>query len=146
MTIAIRAAIAADKEACIELLQDFATATGEDLSAAAGDVFDNLLQTGNGEILVAEDDGELLGLVSLTYTPVMRFGAEYCRIEELVVDPSRRGEEVGARLVEGAIGRARGRGCAEIGTDLLERAAQHREFHARLGFDSIGTALRRPVD
>ena len=81
MAVTIRTANADDKEACIELLLDLIDATGEWLSKAAGETFDGLLDGVRGEVLVADDDGEMLGLASVTYNLAMRYGGEYCQLD-----------------------------------------------------------------
>ncbi len=68
-----------------------------------------------GEILMAEEDGIILGMASVSYNLATRYGGEYCRLEELVLDPSARGRNVGAPLLTRTVDRARARGCAEYG-------------------------------
>ncbi len=67
-----------------------------------------------GTILVAEEDGTLLGLLTLSYPVAVRCGGIYSCIEEFVVDEKARGKGVGGRLLEAAIARAREKGCAEL--------------------------------
>ena len=109
----------------------------------AGEVFDRLLDGVRGQVLVAEDDGELLGLASVTFNLAMRYGGEYCQLEELVVDPAARGKKVGALLVEATIESARGRGCAEIGAYLVEATEHNRPFYEKFGFEAVGTEMRQ---
>lgn len=145
MAVNIRAANAGDREACIELLQDLSGVTGEWLSSSAGDAFDGLLDGARGQILVAEEDGELLGLASVTYNLAMRFGVEYCQLEEVVVEPSARGRQVGRRLMEATLAQARQRGCAEIGAYLTDAAELSRGFYEKFGLESIGTTMRHSL-
>ena len=143
MTVAIRNAKKTDREACIELLQELRAADRGPLSVDAGEVFDRLLDGVRGRVLVAEDDGELLGLASVTFNLAMRYGGEYCQLEELVVDPNARGKQVGARLVEATIEQARVRGCAEIGAYLVAATEHNRPFYEKFGFQSVGTEMRQ---
>ena len=145
MGIVVRAAQTSDKEACIELLQELIAATGESLSADAGDAFDGLLDGVRGRVLVAEEDGQFLGLASLTYNLAMRYGGEYCQLEELVVDPSARGRHVGALLVEASLAQARERGCREIGAYLTESNEHNRTFYAKFGFKAVGPEMRQAL-
>lgn len=143
MTVKIRNAVATDREACIELLQELRAADRGPLSVDAGEVFDRLLDGVRGRILVAEDDGELLGLASMTFNLAMRYGGEYCQLEELVVDPAARGRQLGARLVEATVERAKGRGCAEIGAYLVAATEHNRPFYEKFGFAAVGTEMRQ---
>lgn len=143
MPVAIRAAAINDKEACIELLQDLSDTTGEWLSGAVGDAFERFIDSESGQILLAEDDGELLGLASATYSLAMRFGGEYCQIEELVVEPSARGRKVGTLLFEETLKCARDRGCAEICAYVVEQADDARSYYERFGFENVGVEMRQ---
>ena len=146
MTVTIRKAVATDREACIELLQELRAADRGPLSAQAGEVFDQLLDGKRGQVLVAEDDGEMLGLASVTFNLAMRYGREYCQLEELVVDPAARGKQVGALLVEGTLQCARDRNCAEIGAYLVSATEHNRPFYEKFGFEAVGTEMRQVLD
>lgn len=143
MMVKIRAARASDREACLELLEDLSDATGGPMSSDAGEIFDLLLDGARGSVLVAEDEGELLGLASVTFNPAMRYGAEYCQLEELVVDPAARGRRVGVMLVETLLDQARKRGCAEVGAYLLAATEHNRPFYEKFGFEAVGTEMRQ---
>lgn len=145
MSVQTRNAVATDREACIELLQELRAADRGPLSAEAGKVFDLLLDGQRGQVLVAEDDGELLGLASVTFNLAMRYGCEYCQLEELVVDPAARGKKVGALLVEAIIDCARRRGCAEIGAYLVAATEHNRPFYEKFGFAAVGTEMRQTL-
>ena len=106
-------------------------------------VFDRLLDGERGLVLIAEDDGEMLGLASVTFNLAMRYGREYCQLEELVVDPAARGRNVGGRLVEAVIELARTRGCAEIGAYLVAATEHNRPFYEKFGLEAVGTEMRR---
>lgn len=143
MAILTRPATERDKERCMELLDALGRATGGKLDARSGDVFDRLLDTARGEVLVAEDGGVLLGLASVSYNLAMRYGGEYCQLEELIVDPAARGRNVGALLVTTTVERARSRGCAEYGLYLVESTEHNLPFYEKLGFEKVGSELRQ---
>lgn len=146
MTAVTRNVVATDREACIELLQELRAADRGPLSVDAGEVFDQLLDGVRGQVIVAEDDGELLGLASVTYNLAMRYGGEYCQLEELVVDPAARGKKIGALLVETVIVNARDRGCSEIGAYLVAATEHNRTFYEKFGFEAVGTEMRQVLD
>jgi GNAT superfamily N-acetyltransferase len=120
-------------------------ATGGSLDGRAGQVFDLLLAKGRGQILVADEAGGLLGLAAFSYNVAMRYGGEYCQLEELIVDPKARGKNVGGLLVEGMLERASARGCAECGLYLLETTEHNLPFYQKYGFARIGSELRRSI-
>jgi GNAT superfamily N-acetyltransferase len=84
-------------------------------------------------ILVAEEDGALIGLCS-AYLDIdsVRFGPR-CWVEDLAVDPERRSEGVGAALLDAAREWARAAGASHLELDSgLARADAHR-FYEREG-------------
>jgi GNAT superfamily N-acetyltransferase len=113
------------------------------VNPAAAEVFTALLDGARGEVIVAEEDGRVLGFASVSYNLAMRYGGEYCQLEELIVDPEARGEHVGAKLVETTLERARARGCGEYGLYLVEATEGNWPFYEKFGFERVGTELRQ---
>lgn len=145
MAIDIRLANEQDKERCLALLDALGRATGGTLDARAGEAFDRLLEAERGEVLVADDGGMVLGLASVSYNLAMRYGGEYCQLEELIVDPSARGRNVGALLVATTVERARSRGCTEYGLYLVESTEHNLPFYEKFGFKRVGSELRQSL-
>jgi len=143
MSVTVRIAARTDKENCLALLQTLGSITGGTSSNNAGNVFDALLDAARGLVLVAEDDGDILGMASMSFNLAMRYGGEYCQLEELIVDPSARGKNVGAALVEATLRHARDRGCAEYGLYLLESTEHNRPFYEKFGLLAIGIEMRQ---
>ena len=142
MTVNIRPARAEDAERCAELLQLLQGAVGEALSGGAQAVLADLLTGARGEVLVAEEDGLLLGLAAVSYNLAMRYGGEYCQLEELIVDPAARGKNAGGLLVQASITRARERGCAEYGLYLVATTEHNLPFYEKYGLERVGSELR----
>ncbi|MBP1151958.1 GNAT superfamily N-acetyltransferase [Methylocaldum sp. RMAD-M] len=97
-----------------------------------------------GEIMLAEADGKIIGMVSLLYTVSTALGARAAILEDMVVDPIKRGDGVGSKLLEYALQISRERGCARITllTDAGNLGAQR--FYERFGFTkSTMIPLRR---
>ena len=146
MDVEIRPAREADLERCLELLATLAGTAGEGRLADEGqiaDAFRRLLDASRGEILVADENGKLLGMASVSYNLAMRYGGEYCQLEELIVDPAARGKHVGARLVQETVERARRRGCPEYGLYLVAATEHNFDFYSRFGFERVGSELRQ---
>ena len=110
MTVQIRNARSKDRERCLALLHMLRSSSGGTVPPEAGATFGALLTRERGEVHVAEEDGTVLGMASVTYNLAMRYGGEYCQLEELVVDPEARGKRIGARLVEAVLAAAKRRG------------------------------------
>ncbi len=143
MTVTTRLARVDDKIRCSELLQDLQAAAGGTLDPGAGVIFDQLLRAERGEVVVAEEDGLILGMASVSYNLAMRYGGEYCQLEELIVDPSARGRNVGGLLVQATLARARSRGCGEYGLYLVESTEHNLPFYQKYGFSRVGSELRQ---
>ena len=96
-----------------------------------------------GAILVARDGAAVAGMVSLLFTVSTAAGEPVCWLEDMIVQPGRRGGGLGSRLLQAAIAQARGQGFARI-TLLTDRAnAGALQFYERHGFaESAMTALR----
>ncbi len=79
-------------------------------------VFDDLLDTDKGSILLAWDV-ELdapVGLVTLSYATALRFGGYYAMIEEFLVAASHRGRGIAGQLLNAARIEAERRQCREL--------------------------------
>lgn len=142
MTVSVRRARSIDRDACVALLGALGAATGGSISPRAAAVFDDLLDDARGAVLVAYEGDRLLGLASVSFNVAMRYGGEYCQLEELIVDPQARGKQVGARLVEATLQFARERGCAEYGLYLVASTEHNRAFYERFGLRVVGTEMR----
>ena len=101
-----------------------------------------------GQILLArDDDGSVLGMVSLLLSISTALGARVALLEDMVVSPQARNSGLGSQLLQAAIVQARQLGCRRITllTDLDNLAAQR--FYARHGFSgSPMTPLRLLLD
>jgi len=67
-----------------------------------------------GTILVAEEDGDLVGVITLSYPTAIRCRGIYTCIEEFIVSNKMRGKGVGGQLLEAAVTEATSKGCDEI--------------------------------
>jgi GNAT superfamily N-acetyltransferase len=89
-------------------------------------------------VLIAEDGDELIGLCT-AYLELnsVRFGRR-CWVEDLAVDPRRRSQGVGGRLLDAAADWARGRGATHIELDTGLARTDAQRFYERRQPDSIG--------
>lgn len=87
-----------------------------------------------GVLLVAEDEGQIIGMVGLLYTVSTALGARVALLEDMVVAPEARNRGAGLALLDAAIAHAKADGCRRITllTDGDNKAAQR--FYAGAGF------------
>jgi GNAT superfamily N-acetyltransferase len=139
--IIIRPAIASDEPRCLALL---ALLRGEESGPASSEVFRTLLAGERGLVLVAEEKatGAVLGSASMTFNLALRYGGEYCQLEELIVDPAARGLKLGGLLMQAVIDAARSRGCAELGLYLVEWSKGNQPFYEKYGLRIVGSEMR----
>ena len=143
MTVSIREANPGDCDRCMEMLGQLAAFTGLGVHAGASGMFDQLLDQRRGRIIVAEEEGQILGMASVSYNVAMRYGGEYCQLEELIVDPAGRGKNIGGQLVAATVEHARARGCVEYGLYLVETTEQNQPFYEKYGFVKVGSEMRQ---
>jgi len=89
-----------------------------------------------GTILVWRDASGIAGMVSLLYTVSTFLGGRVALLEDLVVDPARRGRGHGHELLRGAIEHARGAGCRRITLLTDGHNAAARAFYEASGFQA----------
>jgi len=143
MSIDLRNAIPDDKQHCMALLTALSSATGSSSTLPTGDVFEQLLEKERGEIIVATEGTKILGMATVSYNLALRYGGEYCQLEELIVLPEARGKNIGGLLVQQSLENARSRGCTEYGLYLLETTEHNRPFYEKYGFTATGTEMRQ---
>ncbi|WP_405112122.1 GNAT family N-acetyltransferase [Micromonospora sp. NBC_01405] len=137
-TVIFREAVRADLPAVIALLADDMLGKARDFTEvdeAYERAFADISADPRNHLVVADDDGVLVGCMQITYIPGLgRHGAERSLIEAVRVRSDRRGQGLGREMMRWAIDQARRRGCAlvQLTTDKT-RADAHR-FYRDLGF------------
>ena len=142
--VEIRDARSEDRARCLELLEVLTSAAGGSSDPGTGEIFDRFLDQQRGQILVAVEDGTM-GMATFSYGIALRYGGEYCILEELVVDPAGRGKNIGGLLLQTAIDVAKARGCADFGVYLVEATEHNLPFYEKYGFERVGSELRQPL-
>ncbi|MCM2316061.1 MAG: GNAT family N-acetyltransferase [Thermoanaerobaculia bacterium] len=91
------------------------------------------------------DDGQILGVLTLSVTFAIYANGEYGVIDEMYVDPRFRSAGIGARLVEEAVDIGRGLGWTRIDVTApeSERWSRTRRFYESIGFEFTGPKLRK---
>ena len=138
--VTLRRATREDVYDIVAMLADDALgATREDLRNPIPqvyiDAFEQMARDPNNMLLIAEQDGETVGTLQMTFiVGLSRKGMRRALIEAVRVASGHRGKGLGRDIVLRAIELARERGCAmvQLTTDKSRKDA-HR-FYASLGF------------
>lgn len=143
MSMTVRPANQGDKQKCLEFISALRQEIIQDNWT---ETYDSLIKGDRGTILVASDDKfGVLGMATISFNLAIRYGGEYCQLEEFFVDPAARGKNAGGMLIEAILNTARTRGCVEIGLYLIERTSHNRLFYEKYGFKVVGDEMRQPL-
>ena len=148
--IAIRPAARDDILAIVALLADDPLGrTREDPGdlAAYLAAFDDIAAQHGNSVLVAEQEGHVIGCLQLTVIPgLARHGAKRGQIEGVRVSAACRGLGIGERLIRHAIEASRAAGCTLVQlTSDKSRPDAHR-FYERLGFVASHAGFKLSLD
>jgi GNAT superfamily N-acetyltransferase len=142
----IREATGADVPRLIELLDQLSLdGPREDASQmeAYRAAFARLAKSDGVSVLALEDDGRLLGSVTLYVMPnLSHAGAPWGLIENVVVDSTARGRGYGEMLMRHAVALARAAGCYKVTLTSNKRRADAHRFYGRLGFTATHEGFR----
>ena len=145
MSVCLRLAKLEDQQRCSELLDVLAKATSDPHEIFDSKTFEHLISNERGSLVVAEENGKILGMASISFNLALRYNGEYCQLEELVVDSEARGKNIGGLLIEETIRLAKSRGCKEFGLYILESTKHNRGFYEKYGFIKVGQEMRQAL-
>ena len=145
MSVTVRLAKSEDLIRCSELLDVLAKATSDPHEIFDSKTFEYLISNERASLVVAEEDGTVLGMASISFNLALRYNGEYCQLEELVVDKEARGKNVGGLLIEETIKLAKKRGCKEYGLYILESTKHNQGFYEKYGFVKVGEEMRQSL-
>ena len=140
MRPSIRPAVEADVAAIVAMLADDPLGQEREsltdpLSPAYLEAFTAIDRDPNNELVVAELEGEVIGVLQLTLTPYLTYqGGWRATIEGVRVAQEARSVGVGRTMFEWAIARARERGCHLVQLTTDRRRPDARRFYESLGF------------
>ena len=87
-----------------------------------------------GRILTARRDGELVGVAVLSFLWTLEHGGPAAWLDEVYVDPARRGDGIGRQLVEAAMQVARDNGCIALDLEVDAGHEAAERLYERMGF------------
>ena len=148
MDLIFREAKRDDLERVVELIADDAVAARRTGSYGEPHVraFEAITASPDNELVVAESDGEVIGVMQLTFIPgISRNGASRLLVEAVRVSSELRGQGIGRRLMEHAHERGRAQGCvlAQLTSDK-QRPEAHR-FYRNLGYEQSHEGFKLPL-
>ena len=118
----VRDAIPGDSNKIVRLIQELAENMSEGSPITEEFVTNSLNSPGFG-MLVAEEAGQVVGLLSYSVRPSLFHAANSGLIEDLVVEKAYRGQSIGSALLEGFLSRMQAIGCAEVSvTTMLDNS------------------------
>ena len=150
MTVTLRPARRDEVPAIVAMLADDGLGRGREAVSDPTiyyDAFDEMAKEPNNRLLVAEQDGALVGTLQITFIRgLSRKGARRAQIEAVRVASTHRGRGLGHEIFVAAIALARSEGCAlvQLTTDKA-RGDAHR-FYARLGFVASHEGMKLALD
>jgi GNAT superfamily N-acetyltransferase len=128
----IRSARLSDAERLVPLYEQWG------YPQAAADVADRLAlwaATPQAEVLVAEADGELAGMIGVCTTPHLALPGVFARVAGLSVHAAFRRRGVGAALVAAAEELARSWGCDRVEITSSRSRAEAPSFYPAIGYE-----------
>lgn len=100
----------------------------------------------HGDVLVADDDGEVVGVCQvIIFQHFQHTGGRCCELESVYVRSDKRGEGIGAMLLAAAEALARERGCYRVQlTSRNVREDAHR-FYVANGFEQTSQGFKKTL-
>ncbi len=132
MKIIIREAQTNDAPAIVHLIRELA-ATANETSAIAEAYVAEYLCSPKSTVLLAECDGQVIGLLSYSLRPDLYHVGNSCLIEELVVQQASRRQGVGSMLLTELLSRLAKTDCAEVSVAAIPDNTQAIRFYKRHG-------------
>ena len=139
-SLIIREARMADLPRVVEMLADDKLGAerewvSDPLRDSYYDAFASIDSDRNNQVVVAEQEGKLVGTLQLTFIPCLTYqGGWRALIESMRVDSEVRGEGLGKKLVTWAIDAARERHCHLVQLTTDKQREDARLFYEGLGF------------
>lgn len=146
-----RRALRADLPTLVHLLADDALGAQREadidpLPDAYRRAFDAIDADPNNELIVAVHGGDVVGMLQLTFIPYLTYqGGWRALIEGVRVAAAQRSSGIGRRLVNGAIERARERGCHLVQLTSDKARPDAIRFYESLGFVASHEGMKLPL-
>lgn len=118
----------------------------EPLAGSYVEAFAAIERDPNNELLVADIDGEVAGVLQLSYLPSLTYrGSWRAQVEGVRVDAGMRGRGIGRALLMEAADRARRRGCRLLQLTTDRRREDAIRFYEELGFRPSHVGMKQDL-
>jgi GNAT superfamily N-acetyltransferase len=137
ISISIRSATASDETAFLDLLEELFEPPGARPPSYTRELgrrgFRHAIENPGSDVLLAVEDGRVIGLASL-YADIVsiRYGPR-CWLQDLVVTKPRRSGTVGKQLLDAATAWAKERGCTHLELSSGDARVDAHRFYMREG-------------
>jgi len=98
---------------------------------------------GSTEVLVAEAETRVVGLIAVQSAPYFPDGSTVMRITALVIAETERRRGIGRELIEAATRLAAQQNCSAVELTTAERRAEAHSFYESLGFAHVSRRYLR---
>lgn len=121
------------------LADDFLGAKREDTSQPPKPeylkAFEAIQSDPNNQLIVVEDQGQVIGMMQLTFIPFLTYiGSWQCLVEGVRVMKAHRNQGVGTELLKWAINYAMEKGCLWVRLTSDKQRPDAIKFYEKLGF------------
>jgi len=139
----IRKATEQDISRILELYEQLTEEEHDLAPDKARRVFNDIASMPGHELLVAEEEGVVVGSMVMLIVPNLSHGAlPWAIVENMVVDGKHRRRSIGRQLMEYAIERARGAGCYKVQLLSNKKRLEAHQFYESLGFETSAYGFR----
>lgn len=152
MKMKFRLAHKGDIQKLVELLADDELGmhredTSSPLNERYIEAFDRIDSDPNNELIVAESNSDLIGMLQLTYIPYLTHrGSRRCLVEGVRISKEHRGKGLGKTFFEWVINRARERGCRIVQLTSDKQRPNALRFYESLGFKATHEGFKLKIE
>jgi GNAT superfamily N-acetyltransferase len=147
MNLSIRPLELGDKERWLQLWKGYLTFYKTEFSADKTEVTWKRLLDPNFNLycLVAQDDGQIMGMTTFNFQNSTWSENGQCLLEDLFVDQSIRGQGIGRALIDAVINEAKKRGCSRVYWNTDETNQTARKLYDTYVLESGKRQYRVPI-
>jgi ribosomal protein S18 acetylase RimI-like enzyme len=138
----IRSAPIEGAAAIVRLISEMAGMDG-DKSPIDQDYVAHYLSRPHSYVLLAEEEGQVIGLLNYSIRPNLYHAGDGCLIEQLIVQESARCRSVGGALIEGLFQCLAALGCVEVSVSVMPDNRRAISFYKSHGLTEEAVLLEK---